>query len=125
MIDTQHDSQPYWRRAYIHNFFVDKLLTEALHNPLLLRNEKIFADYSHRFSLNLPESYGARETIVVQQVHDKTKIARLLIILLTVSPALGLLVGFVSSNPEIGVAVSAGVFALASLLQGLAAWFQN
>ena len=125
MIDGQYESQPHWRRVYIENFSVDRFLTEAFHNPLLLRSNTAWPDYSARFSLRLSDPYQVREIIVIQQILDKSKIATFLIIILIVSPALGILVGLSSSNAEVGIAVSAGIFALASLLQGLAAWFQN
>jgi len=63
--------------------------------------------------------------IVIRKILDKAKIALLLIFMLIISPGLGLVAGFCTHKAEVGIAVSAGVFALASLLQGLAAWFHG
>lgn len=63
--------------------------------------------------------------LVIRRVINKTKVAWLLIILLVLSPGLGLIVGLCTHKAEVGIAVSAGVFALAAFLQGLAAWFHS
>ena len=66
-----------------------------------------------------------REIIVVKRVIDRAKIAWLLVLLLLLSPALGLVVGVCSHDAEVGIAVSAGLFALASFVQGFVAWVQG
>ena len=61
------------------------------------------------------------------------KIARLLILLLLISPGLGTIVATiihhagvgVAASAGVGVAVSAAVFALASFLQALATWLET
>ena len=65
------------------------------------------------------------EIIVVRRVIDRAKVAWLLILLLFFSPLLGIGVGFFSHNADVGIAVSAGIFALASFVQGLVAWVQG
>lgn len=65
------------------------------------------------------------EIIVVRRVIDRAKVAWLLILLLFFSPILGIGVGIFSHNADVGIAVSAGVFALASFVQGLVAWVQG
>ena len=69
--------------------------------------------------------YNNQKVIVIKQVIDKAKVAWLLILLLFLSPVLGIGVGICSHNAEVGIAVSAGVFALASFVQGLVAWIQG
>ena len=49
----------------------------------------------------------------------------MLILLLFLSPVLGLGAGICSRNAKVGFAVSASVFALASFVQGLVAWIQG
>ena len=66
-----------------------------------------------------------RQIIVIRRVIDKVKTARLLMVLLIISPGLGIAVGVCSHNAEVGIAVSAGFFALASFVQGVAASLQG
>ena len=49
----------------------------------------------------------------------------MLILLLFFSPALGIGVGICSHDADVGIAVSAGVFAVASFVQGLVVWVQG
>ena len=112
--------------VHLDTFQKDWLLTGAFHHPTLLSYDTKFFDKNKRFIIAPAAStsiYG-QEVIVVEKGLDKAKTALLLIVLLVLSPGLGLIVGTVTHNSEVGVAVSAGVFALASFLQGLAAWFQ-
>ena len=60
--------------------------------------------------------------MVIRRILDKKKVAWLLTSLLVLSPGLGTLVGLCTQKVDVGIAVSAGVFALASFLQGLAVW---
>lgn len=69
--------------------------------------------------------HNDQEIIVVKRVIDRAKIAWLLILLLSFSPLLGIGVGICSHNADVGIAVSAGIFALASFVQGLVAWVQG
>ena len=81
-----------------------------------------------RFAVKPPSTHSdnsRQDVIVISSVLNKTRIAWLLIFLLIISPSLGLIVGLLSHNAATGIAVSAGIFALASFLQGLAAWFQG
>lgn len=71
----------------------------------------------------MAHSVAGQSVLVVGQVLDKTKVARLLVSLLIISPALGIFVGICTHRVEVGVAVSAAVFALIALVQALAAWF--
>lgn len=68
---------------------------------------------------------NGQRVIVIRKILDKTKVAWLLIFLLIVSPGLGIVVGYYTHKAEVGIVVSAGIFALASFLQGLAAWFHG
>lgn len=75
-------------------------------------------------STSIDDCRGQR-VIVLRKVLDKQKIACILILLLLVSPALGLTVGNISHRADVGISVSVGIFALATILQGLAAWFEQ
>jgi len=100
------------------------LLTEAFHHP------KLFSRGIESFGIDtLPlddfRDIKGQKVIVVQRIFDRGRIAAFLIVLLGVSPVVGIIVGVCSHRSEVGVAVSAGVFALASFLQGHAAWLQG
>ena len=60
--------------------------------------------------------------VMIRRELDKTKIAAFLIMLLMVSPGFGVLVGHFSDSADAGIAAGAGIFALASFIQGLTAW---
>ena len=102
------------------------LFTEAFHNPSILEHDTTHIISNSRFatcsSMDITK-LDEQNVIVIRKSLDKLKITLLLICLLVMTPALGLAVGFWTRKAEVGVAVSAGVFALASFLQGLAAWF--
>ncbi|KAM0796397.1 hypothetical protein BDR22DRAFT_893249 [Usnea florida] len=137
-------------RIYLGDFTLDPLLTEALFNPhLLLSSVDYPLDIDNFGSLpglnneeldHLPEDICSnaddktsrtciepddQEVLVVRRVIDRAKVAWLLILLLFFSPTLGIGVGFFSHNADVGIAVSAGIFALASFVQGLVAWIQG
>lgn len=73
---------------------------------------------------NGQELHG-QEVLVIQRVIYKERIAWFLVCLLVVSPVCGYLIGAISQQVEVGVGVSVGIFALASFLQGLAAWIHG
>ncbi len=62
------------------------------------------------------------QVITLRRVLDKAKVARMLVVMLIMSPIFGIAVGHCASSAEAGLAVSAGIFALASFIQGLVAW---
>ena len=115
-------------RVSLHDYKQDWLLTEAFLIPYILRDDANYVNNNKRFSINV-SSTGTRlsgqDVIVIRKVLDKPKIARLLIFLLIISPALGIVVGLCTHKAGVGIAVSAGVFALASFLQGFTAWFHR
>ena len=107
-----------------HNTF----LTQALDDPSVLRGDVSSLEAYQQFLIrptSTAEALTGQRALVISQVLDKTKIARLLVLLLVISPALGVFVGIRSHRADVGAAVSAGVFALAAVLQGLAAWFRH
>ena len=63
-----------------------------------------------------------KRVITLCRVLDKTKLARFLIAMLIASPCFGIIVGRCADSIQAGLAVSAGIFALASFIQGLTAW---
>ena len=63
--------------------------------------------------------------MMLRQVLDKQKVSWLLTSLLVVAPNLGAAIGICTHRSDVGVAVSATVFALATFLQGLVAWIQH
>ena len=106
----------------------DSLLTEAFHNPKLLFRETNYVADNYHLAIERsgadPKMEGQR-VIFVRRVLHKTMIAWVLIILLLVSPGLGIAIGMLSHRLDVGVAVSAGIFALASFLLALAKWFHS
>ena len=116
-------------RASLQDLEYDALLTEIYHKlPQPTGNERTLP-----FSFPGIDDYRGQRIIVIRRVLDKFKIARLLILLLLFSPALGTVVAAFIHHAGVGVAVSAGVgvavcaaiFALASFLQALATWFET
>ena len=65
---------------------------------------------------------AGQKVLVVGQILDKTKVARLLITLLIISPSIGIVVGISSHRAEVGVAVSAAVFTLITPFLALVKW---
>lgn len=118
-------------RLCLQDFTLDSLLTEALHNPqLLLRSESYPLNVTNIGSSSDDKSsstsiYCDEQVLVVRRVIDRSKVAWLLILLLFLSPVFGIGVGICSHNADVGIAVSAGMFALATFVQGLVAWVQG
>ena len=103
------------------------LLNEV--NPtqdLIFDHSAHLADTCYYFvnSASIHDCRGQR-VIVLRRVLDKQKVARLIILLLLISPVVGIIVGSTSHGASLGVAVSVGILVLASILQGLAAWFER
>ena len=73
----------------------------------------------------IPRDLYGQSVIVIDRELDKLKVVWLLSPLLVVSPGLGLVIGLRSHNAEVGLAVSAVIFALASCFQGVVAWLNN
>lgn len=100
-------------------------------NPLLTEiyqtRVRRTASVSDRESINSEPPWGywltGQNVIVFRCVLDKEKTTWLLMCLLIMSPVVGILVGLFSHQSEVGVAVGAAIFAVASFLQGLAVWF--
>ncbi len=115
-------------RVYLEDYSHDWSLTEAFYDPYTILHDITYVADNDRFSIK-PSSFGSKHStqnvIVIRTIVNKTKIAWILILLLTISPGLGVGIGIYTRKAEVGVAVSAGVFALASFLQGLAAWFHG
>lgn len=106
----------------------DDLLTEALYNPHLLTNEPAFILKHDNLVLQRKDevrSLAGQQVLLIDTLGDRVKMALLLLLFLILSPALGIIVGRLAERADVGVAVSAGIFALASFLQGLAAWLHG
>lgn len=104
------------------------ILTEALRYPDLLANESNFILEHENLTLREEDEWrnlAGQQVVVLYTVGDKEKIAWLLLLLLLLSPALGIIVGHFSGQADVGVAIGVGIFALASFLQGLATWFHH
>ena len=115
-------------RIDLKNFERDSLLTEALRDPALLANKSDFVLEYDNLALagaNEWRSLVGQQVLLVYIVGDKLKIAWLLLFLVILSPALGTIVGSVAHRADVGVAVGAGIFALTSFLQALAAWLHK
>lgn len=100
-------------------------------NPLLTEiyqtRARRTASTSSRESIISEPPWGywltGQNVIVFRCVLDKEKTTWLLMCLLIISPVAGILVGLLSHRSDVGVAVGAAIFAVASFLQGLAVWF--
>ena len=89
--------------------------------------ERTYVQDNRQFSVAASErriNLAGKEVVLIRRVFDKGKIAWLLVSMLVISPAIGTLVWRYSHRADVGVAVSAAIFALASFLQGLLAWLQ-
>ena len=110
-------------RGYKH----DTLFTQALERPALLSRQADYLSHHEGFTV-VPAVTGdlcGQSVIVVHRELDKLKVICLLSPLLVVSPGLGLLIGMRSHSAEVGLAVSAMIFALVSCFQGVVAWLSN
>lgn len=106
----------------------DPLLTEAFHNPKLLFRETQYIADKHQLAIDANSSnerLSGQNVILIRRVLHKRLIAWVLIVLLLISPGLGIAIGMCLNRLDVGVAVSAGIFALASFLLALAKWFQE
>ena len=115
-------------RVYLRDFTKDIILTEAFNNPRIVfrstdtGQERSLLDTP---SIRVHENLRGQEIIVIQQILDKANVAWVLILLLIASPGLGIAIGLCSHSADLGIAASAGVFALASFIQGLIAWLEG
>lgn len=126
-MDTKPDANS-GPRVDLRKYERDTLLTEALRYPDLLASESNFILEHENLTLRRADEQrglAGQQVLVIYIVGDKAKIARLLLLLLVLSPALGAIAGRFSHRADVGVAVGAGIFALASFLQGLAAWLHK
>lgn len=115
-------------RVFLEDDGYDTFLTQTLDSPSVLRGDVSSLEAYQQFlirPMSSAEALVGQRALVISQVLDKTKVARLLVLLLVISPALGVFVGIQSHRTDVGLAVSAVVFALAAILQGLAAWLQH
>lgn len=110
-------------RGYKH----DTLFTQALERPALLSRQADYLSYHEGFTVvpAVMEDLCGQSVLVVHKELDKLKVICLLSPLLVVSPGLGLVIGLRSHNAEVGLAVSAMIFALVSCFQGVVAWLSN
>lgn len=111
--------------VHVHGYKQHWMLTEAFRNPTIFP-DKHDCPVSHQYLGTEPDHDNTQSSnqsaIIIRKIIDKTKVVWLLILLLLLSPGLGIAAGLLANKAEVGVAVSAGVLALASLVQGLAAW---
>lgn len=111
--------------VHVQGYKQDWMLTEAFRNPTIFPYKLDYPVSYQHFGIgpdhdNTLSSH--QSAIVIRKVLDKTKVVWLLALLLFISPGLGAVVGLLVKKAEVGIAVSAAVLALASLVQGLAAW---
>ena len=110
-------------RGYKH----DTLFTQALERPALLSRQADYLSHHEGFTVvpAATRDLCDQSVIVIHRELDKLKVVCLLSPLLVVSPGLGLLIGMRSHSAEVGLAVSAMIFALVSCFQGVVAWLSN
>ncbi|KAL8801610.1 MAG: hypothetical protein Q9182_004340 [Xanthomendoza sp. 2 TL-2023] len=120
------DTEPDGIRVVVKGIEQDSLFSEAIQRPSLLAKERDFIDEYANVAWSKPDEWHGQKFPVVYTVLDKEKIAWLFLFMSSIlSPALGFIFGRSTQRAEVGVAVGAGVFALASFLQGLAAWLHK
>ena len=93
----------------------------------MIAQELTFVRDNDGFSVGpMTPSIGLKghQVLLIRRAFDRRKLAWILILLLIISPAAGTLVGRYSHRADVGESVTAAIFALASFLQGLAAWLQ-
>jgi len=120
--------QQAYSRVNVEEVKDDSLLTEAFYNPKLLLRKAICIAHKYHVAINASsdhESMEGQNVILIRRVLDKQMIAWVLIGLLLISPGLGIAAGIWSHRLDVGVAVSAGLFTLASFMLALAKWFQE
>ena len=93
---------------------VDRLLTEAFHNPKVLQ---------HSQQTVLPLHPG--NAVILLPVLDKARLCYLLAAVLVASQASAAVVAWYTAKVEIGVAVCVGVFTMVSTVQAMVAWVQE
>ena len=110
-------------RGYKH----DTLFTQALERPALLSKQADYLSHHEDFTVvpAVTRDLCGQSVIVVHRELDKFKVICLLSPLLIVSPGLGLVIGLRSHSADVGLAVSAMIFALVSCFQGVVAWLSN
>ena len=113
-------------RVYLEDQHFDSFLTDAMDNPRLLHGDVCCLEAHSDFLFRpdrAPHSYAGQKVLVVGPSLDKSKVAGFLVLLLVVSPSLGVFIGIFTHRADVGVAVSGAVLALSALLQPLAMWF--
>lgn len=110
-------------RGYKH----DTLFTQALERPALFSRQADYLSHHEDFTVvpAVKSDLCGQSVIVIHRELDKLKVICLLSPLLVVSPGLGLVIGLRSHSAEVGLAVSAMIFALVSCFQGVVAWLSN
>ena len=114
-------------RVSLREYKHDTLFTQALERPALLSKQADYLSHHEGFTVvsAIPGDLYGQSVIVINRELDKLKVIWLLSPLLVVSPGLGLVIGLRSHKAEIGLAVSAVIFALVSCFQGVVAWLHN
>ena len=114
-------------RVSLRRYKHDTLFTQALERPALLSRQANYFSHHEGFTVisTITRDLCGQSVIVINRELDKLKVVWLLSPLLVVSPGLGLVVGLRSHNAEVGLAVSAVIFALVSFFQGVVAWLNN
>lgn len=114
-------------RVSLREYKHDTLFTQALGRPSLFSRQADYLSHHEGFTVvsTIPRDLYGQSVIVINKELDKLKVIWLLSPLLVVSPGLGLVIGLRSHNAEVGLAVSAMIFALVSCFQGVVAWLNN
>ena len=114
-------------RVSLREYKHDTLFTQALEQPALLSRQADYLSHHEGFTVVSTKTRDlcGQSAIVINRELDKLKVIWLLSPLLVVSPGLGLVIGLRSHNAEVGLAVSAVIFALVSCFQGVVAWLNN
>ena len=105
------------------NIQPEPLLTQAFHNPKLLKSATDFATANNRFGSSTQVDPSAPcKAMVVRWTTTRTHLIWLILLLSVLSLAVGVLVGKLVHSAELGVAVTSGVAAILSCVEVLMVW---
>lgn len=115
-------------KVIVDNFCEDLYFTEVFNNPGgFLDQLQSAAEVEDLHAANPigKDDLRGHATIVIRTVLDKTKVATYLLGASATTLAVGLVIGILCPNTDLGSTISTATIALACLLQACVAWCHN
>lgn len=101
----------------------NSILTEAFHRPAILASTRNFVSSNHAFAARSGSNLdGAMRTLVVGWATRKEYIVYFIGVVILLSVAAGILVGFLTHNASLGLTVSSGLGTVLSCAEVLVCW---